>query len=647
MYFGAEIMNYMTVKTKLAVFFYFCSLTIAFGQPIWSSIVGSVFSSMDREVRDSLKNRKAEFTGLSRRLDSLIALTNTPKLLKFGVEEDRYFTEGMAAHLMSPPGFQVNLGVERNKDIVAVEQIYLRMYNCDLALADWKTALKILEDHPDRTYYKRWELAWLALPSKQRPAGDSKSACEAWLMKELACDLVKGWQVKNPVYAKDGLKSFNPKWWQAPKINESAKNDYNFPIPPEGILASFPTHGQFAFDRAESVPGVGYIRLNEKSRPRCAELMDQKICMARWTNVNGKTIYTTAEFRMMEVAFFYLLPIRLDPEMLYRLEIIALPNALLNQSTFDQDCLDILRSKDKKEASGKKNLQGESIVTSLYFRTSKYVSWEKLNAIKGTINWERYTLEYKSDEPFDPIEMEGNGVTPGVINFVFNAEKSYSMQSALNDPLVYYYLTVPRVINGLDSIPLSRTLPIELDHTMDEPFIRNVSKGNPASKRMGESRDKDMPLAGSKYVAPEYKQGSQKDYLTVDKPVPFITKELFGQKKTIRLKDVQCAVQLGELKEILRFASAQQKQLNQRIEERAKFFYELDKRKALRAGKPFVGTLTSYRQIEMDNLPEPVRMVVMAKIPDVFNSGITINYLRKYPGTEQSSMQGEIKFNKK
>ena len=73
------------------------------------------------------------------------------------------------------------------------------------------------------------------------------------------------------------------------------------------------------------------------------------------------------------------------------------------------------------------------------------------------------------------------------------------------------------------------------------------------------------------------------------------------------------------------------------MDERAAFFYELDKRKAMREKKTFAGTLEAYKKLEEQNLPQDARTILEAKIPDSISENFSIRINRQFPGTKQSS----------
>lgn len=99
----------------------------------------------------------------------------------------------------------------------------------------------------------------------------------------------------------------------------------------------------------------------------------------------------------------------------------------------------------------------------------------------------------------------------------------------------------------------------------------------------------------------------------------------------------KCILYVGELRQLIRSITVQQQQIKQRMEERAAFFYELDKRRATREKKTFAGTLEDYKKLEEQNLPTDARTVLDAKIPDSISENFSIRINRQFPGTKQSS----------
>jgi hypothetical protein len=619
----------------------------AFSQPNWREVVMPGFNILSTEINDSIASRRAEAEKLRAEMLKISTSKNLNPVLIFG-PGNKYLVEGMHKEFVSPPGpMQGNF--ERDKQIVLLENLHVQLYYSDKALFRWLDLQSRLRNHPDMAMHGRWALQYKALPEKERPDPQSNKACQKWVADQLACDLATALQGSNPDKTDGKVKAFDPKFLPRPwDTIPSLGADWKLPFPAEGIIASLPMNGQFAFHVSQSIPGVGYIVFPKGTNRQIHELIfgNNYQLKARWTSAKGEVKYTAAEYRHFDSQFFYNLPDKLLPEMIYRLELVALPPGFKPAAPDAGTCWQIFRGKpapEKKETNVA--VAGEVKITELYFRGGKYDPYMKMEMLRGTLNWELGTLDFETDEPFDGIELYGNGQLVAPVWFDVQTV-SFQNYKELNDQTVFYYLTVPKV-EPLENLPLDQLAVAERDNTLDAPFVRKVALGNPEIyPNVPADREHDIRLPG-KYVAPAFKNHGAKDTLNAAKPVPFITKDLFLKEKTLAFPRTKCSLHIGELKQTFALAAAQKNQLRRRVDERVKFFFELEKRRAARRGEPFNLTLEQVRQQEMENLPTEVKKVLEASYPDDFQKNFTLIYCHRFPGTEQYLALLELKLDEK
>jgi hypothetical protein len=239
--------------------------------------------------------------------------------------------------------------------------------------------------------------------------------------------------------------------------------------------------------------------------------------------------------------------------------------------------------------------------------------------------------------------MNGNRVIRPPVTFNIQQFAFLDLFNALNSNQLYYYFTTPKV-EEIAQIPLSETITADLDHTLDAPFIRKTSLGNAeVPERFMEDREQTTVLAGN-YIAPRFKNFDNKDSLVTAIPVPFITEEHFLKRKPIVLDKMKCTLFIGDWQQTLSSTRLHQDQIRRRMDERARYFFELDKRKALQQGKTFTPTLEEYKKQELDNMPNEAKLILQAKIPESMNKNFTVLVGKQYPGSEQFCYQLEIKF---
>ncbi|MGB4850018.1 MAG: hypothetical protein WBP41_18985 [Saprospiraceae bacterium] len=627
-----------------AIIFIFSNSIASSQTPYWRKIVPEAFAEMGIEIRDSIRHFRTISDTMRAKMIRIIEANQIDRISIAGAK-DEYINEGMHKKFVRAPApFQINM--KRDEDIVQLENLHIDLYYADMELFKWLDFQKRLNQHPNKELQDRWTQLWNELPTKQRPVYAPE--LKKFIENQLACDLLSEIQPIDAKNAFTNMERFDPKMWY--KDNDLVKNignESNFPFPVDFITASYPMNGQFAFDLSESIPHTGYIEFGNGTRSKLYELYGKNYQFrARWTSSKNDVSYTLAQqrFHLDLMAFFFDLPDTLLPGYVYKLELIALPEGYLHTSTPNPDCWNEFRGKFNESAKLNKGpFQGELKITELYFRTSKYNYKQKLETMHGTLNWEQGAIEFETDEPLDPIEMNGNRSIRPPVTFTIQQFIFTDVFRALNSNQLYYYFTTPKV-EELAQVSLAENITAELDHTLDAPFIRKTSLGNPIeSDNFMEEREQATILYGN-YIAPRFKNYDLKDSLVTSTPIPFITQEHFLSWKPAIFERVKCTLFIGDWQQILSSTKLHQEQIHRRMEERAEYFYELDNRKARIQGKPFTSTLDDYKKQELDNMPNEAKLILEAKIPDTFNKKFTVLVGKQFPGSEQFCYQLEIKF---
>jgi len=636
-------MKYLPIPFFTALIF--CAQMVH-AQPNWREVVQPAFLRLIEEANDSIAKRKTEANIVRGKMNEIITEKKLDRIFIAG-ENDKYMAEGMHRFFTSAPG-PVQGHYERDKRIVELENLHVDLYYSDQALFRWQEMLKKIRAHPDMGIHSRWARDWNALPVGSRP--NSLEECRKWVTDKLVCDVTTTTTVSlippqtptvgsfDPAFTK-GVLPVAPASYQAPKLT--------FPIPTEMIVASYPMNGQFAFHRSESIPGVGYVAFAKTVQEQFYQIQEKNVLKARWTSAKGAVVYTLAEFRFQNGNVFFNFPKALEPDMVYRLELVALPATNRPETPSVDDCWRMFRGKPVAETTiSDLPVPGEIKITELFFRSGKYAIFEKPKTMAGVVDWTSGSIQFRTDEPLDEIEMYGFGKVPPLVTFALQTAPFYQVLDALKSKSVVYYLTVPRV-EPLENVPADQLVAAELDHTLDAPFIRKVALGNADSYiHLPDSPQKDIALRGN-YILPLLQNARVKDSLVTAQPVPFITSEHFKKKKSMPFPPTKCTLYIGELQQLVAAAAIQQEQLRRRVRERAQFFYELEKRRALREGKPFTATLEAFMQQEQENLPAEVKTILETAFPDVFKKEFTVLISRRFPGTDQYSaslsLQPEVK----
>lgn len=633
------------MKRRLLIGCFFSIVQIQLpAQPNWAEVVPAAFSRLEQEVTDSIAACRAESAQIRTKMEAIIQKKGFTREFIFG-KGDKYFKEGMHKHFSSEPR-QMLVAMERDNDVVQLENLHVDLYHSDKALHRWFEIHAKIKNHPDRWRFARWPALYDQTPAKERPKAKSVEACRQWVADQLVCEIAT--DLSGILPEKDAQKvrltdlNFD-KSWDDPG-NQRTLSAVEFPLPPDAILYSFPMNGQFNFRHDESVPGAGYLGLT----PYALSLVMQQnysgnILRARWSHANGQVVYTATETSYPRTIYFNLPEKFFEPEHCYRLELILAP--LNSKPTIPEQsaCWDVFRGKISEVAQHyASGLGGEIKITELYFRAGKYSVREKLETFDGYVDWERGAIVYKTDEPFDPIELYGAGGVKPFVRFSVITSNFYNLEKALYSKELYYYLSVP-LVEPLERLPLDQLAVAEQDNTLDAPFVRNVMLGNyERSELVLEHSMESFALRGG-YVIPPSSRFAMLDTLDTDTPVPFITKTHFQRGKAVRLDTVACTLFIGQLRLLLQTTALHQMQIRHRIDERVNFFYALEQRRAQRSGQPLSVSLEQLRQQEMAQLPPAAKTLLEAKIPDVFAQKFTVWINRKFPGSEQHTAQLEIK----
>ena len=625
----------------LIVFFGF--LSAAYAQADWTVVAPAAFARLDAEVADSIAARRAECAAIREQMNGLMLVLGFEKdrALILG-PEDAYFKEGMHLKFSSPPtGLGTHL--ERNPQMRNFEEQHAALYYNDRALYHWLELEKRLKKHPDREKTFRWPLRFQDLPVAERKKLQTPEACENWVVQDIVCRLAADLMYQDGRNGAGKVRDMKLKFKQdLPESQAKSVENWKLPFEPDKILYSFPINGQYAFWRDESIPGVGYVVFpSGTSRLLYDCNADSPDWFARWTSSTGQVIYTEAEHRDGDQIFFNLPERYFQPGLVYRLELLVQPRNEKTTGIPEEICWRVFRGQPLRDNA--QSTAGSTKITELYFRCGKYSVRDKVKTMEGAVDWQRGAITFETDEPLDPLEMNGGLYFPPPVKFMTMTGAFYKIWSALDSKELNYYLTVPEV-EALDQLPADQLAIAELDNTLDAPFVRKTKLGNYINYiSVPDHQEQPYPLPGG-YVAPVLSRLHAKDSLSTSKPVPVITRAHFASGKAPETGMVQCTLFVGTFQQLLVAASTQQQQIRRRMEERAQFFYQLEQRRAKRLGKPLTVTLEELRKQELENMPAEAKILLEAKFPDAFKPGFQLSYSRFFPGSTQRTTELLLKF---
>jgi hypothetical protein len=614
--------------------------------PNWSQITPKIFELLHSEIKDSISSNRKSADFIRNELNHIVNQTRLDRVMVFG-EADLYLKEGMHKHFKAEPSPLQLQVTDRDPRMVLFETQHFELYKVDKSLFRWiEIEKKVNQYEKDWTQYT-FANKFDAMSPLQRSTIQSKQSFVIWGATEIVCKVTGDLEMKEPLNQESKMNAFKPEINVTILEKMDQKEPLTFPIPTEKILASFPTNGQYAFCRDEARPGVGYMFFTGGLYQVSSLKYDNNSKLrAKWSSADGKVFYTSAAIEN-NFQLKYILPDNFfQPATLYKLDIIVMTgqaSALIDAysdvcwATYRQNAISTNYETLIKPFE-------EKIVTSIYFRSSKYSTlMDRLMTMKGEFDMKTGNINCETDEPLEYLETKGGLNFESVVEFSFSGSGIDALKNNLTDRTLTYYLVVPKVEN-LSKFGLNELSIAEQDNTSATEFIRKVTKDD-AENYINLKDLLTIKLAKSSgYPIPKISEGVSKDTAINSKNVPFITIEDFKKGKKMNMGKVKSTLVIGEINQLAQAMLVYRTQIEKRMEERAQFFYQLDLRRNKRDNTPMSGNLDFYKQQEKNNLPAAGKYILSTDIKDFLGVGLTIYCSRTFPGTTQKSAILNFKF---
>ncbi|MBC7777407.1 MAG: hypothetical protein H7246_18380 [Phycisphaerae bacterium] len=606
-------------------------------QPDWTLIVPEVFTYLDTEAADSIRNIRVRADQIRTQMSDIVQKKGL-KMQDLFLFTLSAFNEGLSKQFVQEPR-PLQVKMVRDADIEQLEHLHIRLFYEDVALQRWLNIEQRLKKHPDRAQFSRWALKHRNLSPQDMRAFSKPEQLKPWVKDEVMCDIVAAIDATSPDKAASKVKTFTLKFdnERLDSLDRTKEmRQWQFPVPPEVIHCSFPMNGSYSFSMDESIPGVGYLVLPPSAAEALSPMVySQTIWRARWCSARGRVTYTPMEVRNRHEFFFNFPERYFRKGELYRLEIIATPKMNASMLLPVEICRQAYHGKEQDEQATQFHLPDEVKITEIYFRVSTTDVLQRGYQVKGKVDWLSGRVEFETEDPFDSYEMYGTGnVRPGV-SFAVQTLYFSKFEAALRSSALLYYLSVP-MVEPVDNQPIDKLLTAEKDNTYQAAFVTNVNEGA-WKDYMNQSSGKTYPrqnLPGN-YYSPSWSMAFAPDSIFTDKKVPFITRQMFEKNKVPAADKFRCSLQVGEFLQIVETLKLHKKQIERRIEERSRFLHELDRRQALRTSRPFNASLPDYKSREIENLPPDVKMIRDCQFPEIIQKKFTLSYSKYFPGTSQ------------
>jgi hypothetical protein len=630
---------------KLLIFFCinFSFTLFSTGQINWNEIAPEAFKQLDQEISDTIAQIRKRSESYREEIFKLIKELEFSQDIICGVN-NKFCREGMHKNFISPPVVLEKHRLERNEDVYRLESNHVALYFDDAKLFKWLYYKKQLENHKARKSNILWLGLYRQMPDDEKFNPSKPEEGIEWIKSTLICELVLNdkdlYLAKGPTEFKD----FKPRLKkEINNLKEFKDIEWTFPFPKEALIFSFPYPGQFAFDLTEPMGNTGYLVFPDDARNKIMEETGfEKPLKARWLGNNGDIFYTDVHIDYYDGIIFFKIPTFLKPEFIYNFQLIILPDNYTNNDISPKECQELFRGNSNPKKTTLKELEGEKLVISYYFRVAKYALNQKNKTMEGTLDYESGELYFETDEPLDPKEIYGGGFTDPIVSIDPTFKRSHTVEEVIVSNGTYYYFQVPE-IEQTEGVPVDQLLKVELDHTWKNGILQKLEYSaasiyNP----LPENKEEDIPIANG-YLAPKFKRYGVEDSLTCEDEIPFIDEKLFKKDKPLKFPVTKCRLKVGEITQLKNNIALLQKQLERRIEERSKFFLELEKRNAQREGKVLDLELLSIRNEEIENLSKNLKFLKELDFKELLKEDLIFYYSRHFPGTNNSSCNLSIR----
>ncbi len=564
-------------------------------------------------------------------------------------EYDQFVKEGLSYSMGDEPK-PLAIQMDRNPELVAIEDAHAALYRSDRELMHWK---RVAEQAGDR-YFRSGESAQYSFDNLSKEEKTALAASpdrqEAWLMEDFACRAVD--RTEEYFNRKKGMAPLNLTFWPPIGFDPSTKPKWvEPPFDIRSAWASFPMDGQFAFSAEESAERKGYVVFPHNFRQRIWEdnSLRDAVLKARWTRAADRAkacseaiLVDNYDAGDAPLKLNFMLPTAfLTPGDLFWLEIVAAPGSPAPAETDGRaDCARKLFAPPPPPDTAT-SFAGERLLTELFFRNSLHSLRERIASLGSKIDWKTGILRFKTDEPFTPAELREGPRQSWPL--MLSIEPSEELEKASKDPLTCYFLAAPRT-EDLASRPLDDLAPGEQDGSF-EAFFAKKTDARAAAEYLklppNFGQGADFALPGGRYAVPSLPVEFLPDSVAiVGGPIDlFIDRADFEANRQPLKKPVECVLFIGELVKMARAATLCREQVGRRLEERAVFFHQIQSRRARREGRPVPMSLDDVRKKELEAMPPKARWLLdldlakQMKTEDEEDFRIYVS--RFFPGTHE------------
>lgn len=409
---------------------------------------------------------------------------------------------------------------------------------------------------------------------------------------------------------------------------------------PLQVILSFPANGAYNVFRNEWNGAVwGYFCLNKpigSDRPK-----PESVLAAKWTSNKGEVTYTFAENDSYANRVNFLFPNNfLKPAYIYKLELVWMNDLSGLKPYWEASCHggSTFFNLDPTAILAEWAGVSEPFPFSIYFRVSTYVSsFKKMALHTGKFDPATYAYTMELREPLDSLDLYGNGVaTPRMRVLDYFKSDTYEL---LFKPVVANYFVMPRTGKPVDTVNVQTPHPFEQAGLYNQPFVYKLDEGRNTTLATIH-RDKVTNLMNG-YTIPRVNQ-TKLTYKVKGQFAPRITQLHFRTVALLpKTAPMTLEIESPKLVQMEQQYQVVRQLLQQRVKERALFFYCMEVRHCKQNKTACKRTLADFEKIEQDNLPPAVKSILERNfsIGQVENGAAIYSIEYFFPGANLCSSQ--------
>ncbi len=536
-----------------------------------------------KKAADSIKTYRAESDKIRTTMRGLVKQLGHDPMFILG-PEDGWISEDMNILFKgAPTGMLVH--IERDPRQTQLENNHVALYWADLKVYRWKK----IKHTVDSVLKIETPLAtWLGY--ENNPDDTEKMSlkkAQIFLNQRIASQL---WYDNSTLFPEGNIllkkEKTKPKK-ENPQDFVFSNNDLT-----KFLIQSYPAQGQYNFYINEDLEYKGFAYFEKDSFLTKFEPMfagDWTYSLVWKDNKkyrNEKGVSPTLGISTPP-GFNFSIPKDLKPATLYQLQIVA--------TMFEEQL-----QKSKKV-----------ILWENYIRTSKYSLVDKILAFKEqrpVYDRQKGSFEVEIDEPFDVIELSARNLN-GKKLFEFSSEGTTGQEADYyaQSNEISYFLNTPQVTT-VDTINMSNVPLTELDNTANLAALRNLNlaTNHRSSTRFDEYYQDTIKIGSAAFIKKDF---VEKDSILGDFFAKRVTKTDFEAGKINCPKQLKYQIVVPGLKKQYEVCKILNDMIEQRMTERANYFYQLDLRAWKKDPSLSRPSLATYKAQEVNNLLPSVRSI--------------------------------------